>query len=167
MQSSAGAPGWAQLLPLVIVVVVLTIRMIRPTRISVTRMWITPIVLCGLAAVAVYANQQAEPAPFWAIALGIVAGLATGSPFGVLRGVHTDVRAADRPGVMYLGSSWITAAIFIGAFALRYAARELMPHSGILAGIIGDALLAFAIAFIATSYAVIFRKYESLPKTTT
>ena len=45
---------------------------------------------------------------------------------------------------------------------MRYGVRMLMPHRGSLAATIGDALLAFAIAFIATSYLVIFRKYERL-----
>jgi hypothetical protein len=49
VQANSGVPaGWLQLLPLLIVVVILAIRLIRPQRISVTRMWITPIVLCVL-----------------------------------------------------------------------------------------------------------------------
>ena len=63
---------------------------------------------------------------------------------------------------MYLGSSWITLAIFVVAFGLRYAVHLLMPQHGSLTGTIGDSLLAFAIAFIAASYVVIFRKYERL-----
>jgi hypothetical protein len=130
-------------------------------RISVTRLWITPIVFCALAAFVVYANQQLQPAPVVEIAGGLLAGIVAGVPFGVLRGRHTEVRPADRPGVMYLGSSWLTIAIYLIAFGLRFVVRELMPHRGALAGVIGDALLGFAIAFIATSYVVIFRKYEA------
>ncbi len=125
-------------------------------------MWITPILLCVLTAWVIYANELLNPAPPAEIALGLIVGAVAGIPFGILRGMHTDVRPTDRPGVMYLGSSWITLAIFAGAFALRYGARMLMPHRGSLAATIGDALLAFAIAFIATSYVVIFRKYEAL-----
>jgi hypothetical protein len=146
----------------VVVVAVLAIRLIRPQRISVTRMWVAPILLCALTAWAIYANQLLNPAPPVEIALGLIVGVVAGIPFGVLRGMHTDVRPTDRRGVMYLGSSWVTVAIFAGAFVLRYGARMLMPHRGSLAATIGDALLAFAIAFIATSYFVIFRKYERL-----
>ncbi|HZZ00245.1 MAG TPA: hypothetical protein VFE36_11780 [Candidatus Baltobacteraceae bacterium] len=159
-QPNAAAPLWAQLLPLAIVIVILVVRSIRPARISVTRMWITPIVFCALAALVIYGNQKIEPAPFWEIAGGLIAGIAAGIPFGILRGMHTDVRPTDRPGVMYLGSSWMTIAIYLVAFGLRFVVREAMPHRGALAGVIGDALLGFAIAFIATSYIVIFRKYE-------
>jgi hypothetical protein len=125
-------------------------------------MWITPILLCALTAWAIYGNELINPAPPQEIALGLLVGAIAGIPFGILRGVHTEVRPTDRRGVMYLGSSWITVAIFAGAFVLRYAARMLMPHRGSLAATVGDALLAFAIAFIATSYFVIFRKYERL-----
>jgi hypothetical protein len=151
-----------QLLPLGIVVVVLAVRMLRPQRISVTRMWVSPIVLCALTAWVIYANELLYPAPPYEVALGVILGAIVGLPFGILRGMHTDVRPTDRPGVMYLGSSWVTLAIFASAFALRYAIRLMMPHSGVLVGIVGDALLAFAIVFIAASYFVIFRKYEQL-----
>jgi hypothetical protein len=125
-------------------------------------MWVTPILLCALTAWAIYANELLNPAPPLEIALGLIVGAVAGVPFGILRGMHTDVRPTDRRGVMYLGSSWVTVVIFVAAFGLRYAARMLMPHRGSLAATIGDALLAFAIAFIATSYFVIFRKYERL-----
>jgi hypothetical protein len=151
-----------QLLPLIVVVGILAIRLIRPQRISVTRMWITPILLCALTGWAIYANNFLNPAAPWEIAAGLIVGGLAGIPFGILRGLHTDVRPTDRRGVMYLGSSWVTLAIFAAAFVLRYGVRMLMPQRGSLSATIGDALLAFAIAFIATSYVVILRKYEGL-----
>jgi len=151
-----------QLLPLLVVVVVLAIRLLRPQKISVTRMWVTPIFLCGITAWAIYGNQMLNPAPPAEIALGLVIGALAGVPLGVLRGVHTVVRPTERRGVMYLGSSWVTVAIFAAAFGLRYLVRMEMPQRGSLNSTIGDALLAFAITFIVASYVVIFRKYESL-----
>ncbi len=138
--------------------------MIRPQRISVARMWISPIVLCALTGWVIYMNDVMNPAPPWEIALGIVLGIVLGIPFGVLRGLHTDVRPTDRRGVMYLGSSWVTLVIFVVAFGLRYVVRMVMPHRGSLSATIGDGLLGFAIAFIATSYVVILRKYEAVVK---
>ena len=157
----AASPWWAQLLPLVVVVALLAVRFVRPQRISVTRMWIGPLMLIALTAFAIYATERLEPAPVWEIATALLVGGAAGIPFGILRGMHTDVRPTDRPGVMYLGSSWVTIAIFLAAFALRSGVRILMPHRGSLSTSIGDALLAFAIAFIASSYVVIYRKYEA------
>jgi hypothetical protein len=151
-----------QLLPLLIVVVVLAVRMVRPQRISVTRMWVSPIILCLVTAWVIYANDQLYPASPVAIAVALFIGAAAGVPFGVLRGMHTEVSSTDKPGVMHLGSSWVTIAIFAVAFGLRYAIRMAMPQRGELTGTIGDGLLAFAIVFIASSYFVIFRKYERL-----
>lgn len=158
--SSISTPLWAQLLPLFVIVVILTIRFLRPQRISVTRMWLQPIILCFLAGWIVYAGYVMNPAPYWEMGVGIAIGLIAGIPFGILRGWHTDVRPTDRPGVMYLGSSWITMAVFLVAFGLRFAIRQFMPHTGALAGLTGDGLIAFAVAFIITSYVVIYRKYQ-------
>src|SRR5579862_3293652 len=128
MQSSGTAPVWVQFIPYVIVVIILTVRFLRPQRISVTRMWIAPIILCAIAGLAIYGAAIANPAPVWMIALGIVLGGIAGIPFGILRGMHTDVRPTNKPGVMELGTSWITMAIFIGAFGLRFAIRSFMPQ---------------------------------------
>ena len=125
-------------------------------------MWVSPIVLCGLSIWVIYINERLNPAPPAEIVLGVAIGAILGAPLGVLRGMHTEVKLTEKRGVMYLGSSWITVAIFLVAFGLRYAVRLLMPQHGSLTGIIGDAVLAFAIAFIAASYVVIFRKYERL-----
>ena len=149
-----------QLLPLLLVAGLLAVRLIRPQRISVTRMWIAPIFLSAMTGWVIYLNEQLNPAPVGEIAAGLVIGALAGVPFGILRGMHTDVRPTERRGVMYLGSSWVTVAIFAVAFGLRYAIRNFMPHRGSLAATVGDALLAFAIAFLAASYFVILRKYE-------
>ena len=141
---------------------ILAIRLVRPQRISVTRMWVAPIVLCALTGWVIYLNSLVNPAPPFEIVIGLVIGVAAGIPFGVLRGRHTEVRPTERRGVMYLGSSWVTLLIFVAAFGLRYGVRAVMPQRGSLSGTIGDALLAFAIAFIAVSYAVILRKYEAM-----
>ncbi len=146
------------------VVAILAVRLIRPQRISVTRMWIAPILLCALTGWVIYLNEVMNPAAPWEIALGIIVGGLVGIPFGILRGMHTVVRPTEKRGVMYLGSSWMTILIFAIAFGFRSVVRFLMPHRGSLSATVGDALLAFAITFIATSYIVIFRKYEELVK---
>jgi hypothetical protein len=122
-------------------------------------MWIQPIILCGLTVWVISINEAVNPAAPPLIAAGLAIGAGAGIPFGLLRGKHTDVRPTERPGVMYLGSSWVTIAIFLGAFGLRYAVRLMMPQRGELASIVGDGCLAFVIAFIVTSYMAIYRKY--------
>ena len=161
MGANPAVPWWAQLLPLVVVVALLAVRFVRPQRISVTRMWVSPLILIVLTGWAIYATERLEPAPPWEVVAALLAGGAIGIPFGVLRGMHTDVRPTERPGVMYLGSSWVTIVIFLAAFGLRSMVRLVMPHSGSLSTAVGDALLAFAIAFIASSYVLIYRKYQA------
>ena len=161
MQTGTQTPLWAQLLPLFVIMVILTIRFLRPQRISITRMWLQPIILCLLAGWIVYASYVMHPAPVWQLGIGMLAGVVAGVPFGILRGWHTDVRPTDRPGVMYLGSSWITMAVFLVAFGLRFAIRQFVAQSGQAAGTVGDGLLGFAIAFVIASYVVIYRKYRA------
>lgn len=152
---------WVQFIPLIVVVALLARRMAKPQRISVTRMSVMPVILCLLSAWVIYENERLFPAPPLEIGLALLIGAIAGLPFGILRGMHTTVRPTERPGVMYLGSSWATLAIFVVAFVLRYAVRAVVPAHAAITAVVGDALLAFAIVFLAVSYAVIFRKYEA------
>lgn len=154
-------PTWLHFLPLAMVVAVLIFRMARPQRISLTRMWVVPIVLAGIAAFAIYGSAVLNPAPWWQIVAGLAIGAVAGIPVGLLRGAHTSVRPTDRPGVMELGTSWITAAIYIAAFGLRALVRAAMPQHGGLSAAVGDGLLAFAVAYLIASYVAIYRKYEA------
>ena len=96
-------------------------------------MWITPILLVRADGVGDLCQSTCSTRrPPLEIALGLIVGALAGIPFGILRGMHTDVRPTDRRGVMYLGSSWVTLAIFAGAFGLRYGVRMLMPQRGSL-----------------------------------
>ena len=142
----------------VIVVVVLAIRLLRPQRISVTRMWLRRSFCARLTAWVIYANDSSSGAASRSSRQSLIGAFA-GIPFGILRGMHTDVRPTDRPGVMYLGASWVTMLIFVAAFGLRFAIRLVMPHRGTLGSVAGDGLLGFAIAFVVASYVVIYRKY--------
>jgi hypothetical protein len=162
MQPTPTLSPWLQLLPLAIVLIIVVFRFVRPQRISVTRMWIQPIILVLLTGWTIYLTetQTPNPAPGWEIAIALAIGAIAGVPLGILRGIHTDVRPTDRRGVMYLGSSWITMLIFLAAFGLRTVIRLVMPHRGSLSSAVGDGLLGFAIGFIVASYVVIFRKYE-------
>lgn len=140
----------------------LAVRLSRPTRISIRRLWIGPIVLAAIAALAIYASQTMEPAGAWQIAVAMLGGLVVGTPLGVLRGLHTDVRPTDRKGVMQLGASWVVIVIFAGAFALRALLRFALPQHGAVAALVGDGLLAFAVGFVVAGYFVIYRKYRFL-----
>jgi membrane protein CcdC involved in cytochrome C biogenesis len=136
-------------------------RYSRPQKMSLTRMWIAPIFFTAMTAFAIWGAQQTNPAPVWAIAVAVIGGLILGAPLGLLRGKHTNVRATDQPGVMYLDASWIVLAIWLGAFVLRAVVRALIPH-GTTATIVGDGLIVFAIATVVVSYYEIYHKYRAL-----
>lgn len=144
------------------VIALILFRASRPQRISVGRMWAQAIILMLLGAFVIYSYERLNPAPVWEVIVAIAIGIAAGVPVGVLRGHHTQVSATDRHGVMQLGPSWATAGIYIGAFVLRALIRFVFPPTSTIGGVVGDALMVFAIAIIGTTYYSVYRKYEAL-----
>jgi hypothetical protein len=145
-----------------IAAVIVLYRVSQPQRITVARMWLMVGLLIFIAGTLVYQSIRLFNPPLWEIALSAVAGLLLGLPLGILRGHHTVVSATDRHGVMQLGPSWQTAAIYIGAFAVRFAIRQFFPMTSAVGDVVGDGLVFFAIGVIAAAYVAIYRKYEAL-----
>jgi hypothetical protein len=145
----------------VVIAALLIFRNTRPQRLTITRMFVSPIVFIALTAFAIWGGQIETPAAWWKIALALIVGFCAGIPFGLLRGHHTNVRATEKPGVMFLDPSWIVLAIWIGAFAARAGLRYAFAGSP-LAAVVGDGLLAFAAATIVVSYFAIYKKYKEL-----
>lgn len=140
----------------------LVYRLSVPRRTSVGRMWFSAGLLIALAAFAISAYERINPAPPWQIAIAVVVGLSTGIPLGFLRGRHTQVSSTDRPGVMQLGPSWATAAIYLGAFGVRGGIRYVIPPTSPIGSVVGDALLVFAIGIVGASYYAVYQKYRAL-----
>lgn len=148
----------------VVIVALLLYRVSRPQRITVTRMWILVALLIFVAVLLVFESVRLFNPPLWQIALSVVVGIALGIPVGMLRGHHTQVSATDRHGVIQLGPSWQTAAIYIGAFVVRFAIRRFFPPGNALGDVVGDGLIFFAIGFVGAAYFAIYRKYEALDR---
>ncbi len=136
-------------------------RYSRPQKMTITRMWVAPIIFTAMTAFAIWGAQQTNPAEPWQIVVAVLGGLVLGAPLGILRGKHTNVRATDTPGVMYLDASWVVLALWIGAFAIRAIVRAVLPH-GAVSTIVGDGLIVFAISTVVISYYEIYRKYRVL-----
>jgi Protein of unknown function (DUF1453) len=149
-----------------VAIALLVWRMARPQRMSVTRLWIMPIVLLALTAFSIwssmYASALAGQAPPTILQIGpfLVLGAALGIPLGFLRGHHSEVKPAG-PGVMYVHSSPVIIIVWLAAFVARAAMRTLLPHAGASTLLAGDALLAFAMAALITSYYAIYQKYRA------
>ncbi len=150
----------------VLIIALFIWRTVRPQRMSVTRLWIMPIVLLCLTGFSIYANMYASalqgemPPPVWQVASLMIVGAVLGIPLGFLRGRHSEVKPTDRRGVMYVHSSPLIVIIWLLAFVARAALRAFLPHAGSAAALGGDGLLAFAMAAIITSYYAIYKKYQ-------
>ncbi|MDQ2664118.1 MAG: DUF1453 family protein [Candidatus Eremiobacteraeota bacterium] len=168
MGHHSAAPVGATVVIYVVVVAILIFRFARPQRMTVTRMWVMPIlffVLTGFSVWSTYATAAVTgivPPPVWQVVVAILLGIIVGIPLGIFRGRHTSVRATDQPGVMYLESSWITMSIWIGAFLIRAGLRYVAAgRSQSLAEAVGDGLVVFAVAAVIASYFVIYEKYRA------
>jgi hypothetical protein len=155
------------LLILAVILALVLYRSARPQRTSVTRMWIYAGILIAVAAISLYGSLVLFHPPIWEMAAAIVLGLVAGIPVGLLRGHHTQVSATDRHGVMQLGPSWQTAAIYIAAFGARFAIRALLPPTSTIGNVVGDGLVFFAIGIIGATYYAVYQKYEALDHATT
>lgn len=145
----------------VVIAALMIFRYSRPQKMTLTRMWIAPILFAAMTAFAIWGYQQQFPAPAWAIGVAVVVGLILGAPLGFMRGKHTNVRITETPGVMYLDASWIVLALWLGAFVVRRLIQVFLPH-GALATIVGDGLIVFAIGTVLISYFEIYKKYKAL-----
>jgi hypothetical protein len=154
------------LLILAVILALVLYRSARPQRTSVTRMWIYAGILIAVAAISLYESIALFNPPIWEIAVAVALGLLAGIPVGLLRGHHTQVSATDRHGVMQLGPSWQTAAIYIAAFAGRFAIRAALPPTSTVGNVVGDGLLFFAIGIIGATYYAVYQKYEALDHAT-
>ncbi|HUY10888.1 MAG TPA: hypothetical protein VMV73_01360 [Candidatus Dormibacteraeota bacterium] len=162
MNQPTGAPPIFTIVVYIGILALLLFRMSRPQRISVTRMWFSPILLSLVGCFVIYEGQKLSPSPLIELILAIALGAALGIPAGLLRGAHTPVQATKEPGVMMLGSAFIPALIYMLAFGLRIGVRFIFPLGSPLGSAVGDGVLFFAIAFIAASYIAIYRKFTAL-----
>jgi hypothetical protein len=145
-----------------VVLLMLIARISVPRRISIGRLWFSAALLMAIGAFAVLGYERMHPAAVWQIVVAVFAGLAAGLPVGILRGLHTQVSLTERPGVMKLGPSWATAAIYLAAFVIRGGIRYFVPITSPAGTVVGDALLVFAITIVGASNYVVYRKYEAL-----
>jgi CcdC-like protein len=135
-------------------------RNTRPQKVSVWRLLVAPLFLVAMTAFSIWGAQQYAPAPWPLISISVIVGALLGAPLGYLRGLHTNVRLTDRPGVMYLDPSWLVLAIWLGAFVIRAFLRYIF-HTGYTAALLGDGLIAFAVGAVLVSYYIIYRKYKA------
>ena len=162
MNSTTAAPAGMNALIYVVVIALLVWRTMRPSRVSVARIWIRPALLVLFTALAIYGEQLTAPAPAWQLAAVIAVGAISGAPFGVLRGRHSQVKTTDRAGVYYVHSSPLATIIWLLAFVARGAIRYFVPGAahGVTVWTIG--LLAFATSAIVVSGFIVHQKLQQV-----
>ncbi len=161
MNAPAQPPFFETIGIYVVVAALLIWRNSRPQKISITRLWLAPIVLLAISALSIYGSQILYPLPAWEVALTVIVGALLGLPLGWVRGHHSNVRLTDRPGVMFVDPSLVVMLVWLGAFVARAGLRYFV-HAGGGAAILGDGLLTFAISAVVTSYYLIYSKYKML-----
>jgi len=154
-------PIFSQLAIYVVIAAIVFFRYSRPMKMSIARLFIAPVIFLAMTVVSIWASEQVNPAPAMAVAVAVVIGVILGVPLGVAMSVHRTVRRTEKPHIMYVEPSWVTAVIWIGAFILRAAIRLLLP-AGVTATVVGDGLVLFGISAILASYWVIYRKFRAL-----
>ena len=162
MQHTPAQPNvYSQLAIYVVIAAIVLFRYSRPMKMTVVRLFVAPVVFLALTAVSIWATQQINPAPAWEIAVALAIGLLLGVPLGIAMSAHRTVKRTELPHVMYVDPSWVTAAIWIGAFILRAVIRLMLPP-GVTATVVGDGLVLFGISALLASYFVIYRKFRAL-----
>ena len=162
MNAAHQPPVLPQLITYVVIGAFVLFRYSRPMKMSVARLFVAPVIFVVMTFFAIWATQQQpHPAPGWALGPAIGVGVALGVPLGLFMSLHRTVRRTEKLHVMYVDPSWITAAIWVGAFILRAAIRLLLPASA-LGTMVGDGLLLFGVSAVVTSYWVLYRKFRAL-----
>jgi hypothetical protein len=131
-------------------------------------LWIRPAVLLAITVWLIVLSVQLDPSGTTEMLVALVAGIVLGAITGLLIVTNTCFRAAGIPNAVRVQGSRITFAIWIGAFAIRFLARYLVPHGAdprtqlpLNAGTV--ALVATAFVVIAAAFYRAIAQYRGAP----
>jgi hypothetical protein len=144
---------------ILLVALLIVVRNLRPRRIRVKSLWISPttITVLSIYVLVVVPDQT----PIWLRTVAGVIGAALGGAFGFFRGRVTPIRTGELPDTIYVGPSLAASLLWVVAFGLRYWIRESSHQLPILAALT-DALILFPPASYVVMYWMVYRKYERL-----
>jgi hypothetical protein len=149
---------------IVALVVVLRVRyMAREQKFGIVRMWATPPVLAALTAWIMIFDRFTSASD---VALAVVA-LAVGGAIGWYQGTHTTVRVDRAAGAMFVKTSPIGIAIFMGVLLVRVGVRLLhgvpppgSPANGGAISLISILLLVLLVGMVTGLRAYLTRIYS-------
>jgi hypothetical protein len=149
----------AGFLYILLVAVLIIVRNLRPRRIKVSSLWISPTVI-SLLSIYVLAVVP-DPTPIWLRTLAGLIGAVLGGVFGFFRGKVTPIRTGELPDTIYVGPSLAASLLWVVAFGLRYWVR-MSEHQLPILMALTDGLILFPPASYGVMYWMLHRKYERL-----
>jgi hypothetical protein len=147
----------AGFLYILLIVVLIIVRNLRPRRIKVSSLWISPTVI-SLLSIYILAVVL-DPTPIWLRTFAGLIGVILGGMFGFFRGKVTPIRTGELPDTIYVGPSLAASLLWVVAFALRYWVRMSAHQLPILMALT-DGLILFPPASYVVMYWMIHRKYQ-------
>lgn len=112
-------------------------------------MWVRPAVLCALTALTIFGAFAVRGGPSPELWPSLGAGLILGAIVGYFVSASTVIEPTGQPGIVRLHGSWTTVAIWLGALAVRMAARYFLAAGGLAqqTAINAGTILLVAVAF--------------------
>jgi hypothetical protein len=149
----------AGFLYILLIAALIIVRNLRPRRIKVSSLWISPTVI-SLLSIYVLAVVP-DPTPIWLRTLAGLIGVVLGGVFGFFRGKVTPIRTGELPDTIYVGPSLAASLLWVVAFGLRYWVR-MSEHQLPILMALTDGLILFPPASYVVMYWMLHRKYERL-----
>jgi len=149
----------AGFLYILLIAALIVVRNLRPRRIKVSSLWISPTVI-SLLSIYILAVVP-DPTPIWLRTSAGLIGVVLGGMFGFFRGKVTPIRTGELPDTIYVGPSLAASLLWVVAFALRYWVRMSAHQLPILMALT-DGLILFPPASYVVMYWMIHHKYQRL-----
>jgi hypothetical protein len=149
----------AAFLYIVLIAVLIIVRSLRPRRIRVKSLWVSPTVISLLTVYVLVAVPDSTP--IWLRTVAAVIGAVLGGVFGFFRGKVTPIRTGELPDTIYVGPSLAASLLWVVAFGLRYWVRFSEHQLPVLTALT-DALIVFPPASYVVMYWMLYQKYQRL-----
>jgi hypothetical protein len=154
--------NWQTLLPIAIMLVVVSIRLVRarkPQPLDPATMWRLPLFVTAMIGMGLWFQPHPDPTPLTVLAFA--AGLAAGAGVGVVRARHTALHHDPETGRLLATTSPVAVLVLVGVMITRQVVRVEMTH-GPYAIVAIDALMLFALAMIVTTRLLLWRRAVEL-----
>ena len=166
MSQSGQTPPFTYVV-LFIAIALFIYRNVRPQKLTLVRLWMLPAFLIFITVTSVGLTSFVETPGFTApsplmVTLAVLVGLGAGIPLGLSRGRASQVRLGDTKGTMIVEPSLVFAAIWLGAFAVRFGLRLLVPAASPAYFALSDASIVFAASAIVSMRYILYKKFKEL-----